>query len=289
MGSVRRAWRRGGIVVLLLGAALLAACGSTATTATSTAQVGAPATATTTTAATASTAASTAGTAAGAASGATPTRAATPVAAGPGTTPTGAAGTARVGASPAAGATPASANAQRFAIVPNDSKATYHVNETLAGRGFNVAVGSTGTLAGDLYLDRTRPSASSIGTITVDISKLTSDQGQRDRAIRGQWLESNKFPQATFKATKIEGLPDTPYTDGQELTFKIVGDLTVRTVTKEVTFDATGKLEGDTFTGTATTRFNMTDFGFNPPEIAGIVKAENGVQLDLAIVAKRAA
>jgi len=83
-------------------------------------------------------------------------------------------------------------------------------------------------------------------------------------------------------------LPTTPYTDGQELTFKIIGDMTIRTVTKELTFDAKGQVAGDLFTGTATTQFNMTDFGFDPPAIAGLLTAENGVALELKIEAKRA-
>ena len=58
-------------------------------------------------------------------------------------------------------------------------------------------------------------------------------------------------------------------------------------MTKEVTWDARGKVVADTFTCTATTPFNMPDFGFDPPEIAGVLKAENGVILELAIEARR--
>jgi polyisoprenoid-binding protein YceI len=184
---------------------------------------------------------------------------------------------------------PAPANAPRYAIVPNDSTATYRVQETFVGQGIHTAVGSTGAVAGDLYLDLSNPAASTIGTITVDISTLASDSSQRDNQIRQRFLESNKYPTATFVPKRLEGLPDTPYTDGQALAFTIVGDLTIRDVTKEVTWAATGKLDGDTFTGSATTQFNMTDFGFDPPEIAGLLKAENGVALELTIVARRAA
>jgi len=191
----------------------------------------------------------------------------------------------RVAASPAA--SPTIGSAERYAIVPEQSTATYHVNETFVGQGLSTAVGSTNAITGDIFINKTQPSASTIGTITVDISKLASDRSQRDDAIRGNWLESKKYPTATFVAKRLEGLPDAPYTDGQQLTFKIIGDLTIRTVTKEVTFDATGKVVGDTFTGTAHTTFNMTDFGFDPPSIFGVLKAENGVILDLAIEAKR--
>lgn len=178
----------------------------------------------------------------------------------------------------------------RYAIAATNSKATYKVNETFINQGnrFNTAQGTTGDVTGDITINKQNPSLSTVGTIKVDISKLASDSGQRDNQIRNRWLESIKYPMATFVPKRLEGLPTTPYTDGQELTFKIVGDLTIRTGTKEVTFDATGKIVGDTFTGTSATKFNMTDFGVDPPDIAGIVKAENGVELAMTIEAKQA-
>lgn len=188
------------------------------------------------------------------------------------------------------GTATASGNATRYTIVPEASKASYRVDETLIFRNnqFNTAVGSTSAFTGDIFIDKTKPSASTIGPITVDISKLTSDSSQRDNMIRQRWLESNKYPNVTFVAKRLEGLPDAPYTDGQELTFKIIGDLTVRTTTKEVTFDTKAKIIGDTLTGTATTAIQMTDFSFDPPAIANIVTAENGVKFILDLTAKRA-
>ncbi|CAA9588360.1 MAG: hypothetical protein AVDCRST_MAG88-4375, partial [uncultured Thermomicrobiales bacterium] len=207
----------------------------------------------------------------------------------PAPAPAGAAPTTGASAASAQPALASGAGAQRYAIVPETSKATYRVGEIFFNQGnrYNVAIGTTNAISGDLYIDRTRPSASRIDPITVDISQLASDSGRRDGAIRREWLESSKFPNATFTTKRLEGLPDG-YTEGQELRFKIVGDMAIRTVTKELTFDAVGKLQGDTFTGTATTGFNMTDFGFDPPDIFGTLKAENAVALELTIEAKRA-
>jgi hypothetical protein len=63
--------------------------------------------------------------------------------------------------------------------------------------------------------------------------------------------------------------------------------MTTRTATKELTSDTKGQLAGDLFTGTATTQFTMTDFGFDPPPIAGLLTAENSVVRELTIEAKR--
>ncbi len=292
-----RTWRLLSVIALMsLLIVALAACGgngaTTTTGQTATTQAGAAGAATT--AATTTTAAGTT-----TASAATMTTTTAPTTAGSGAAPATTAATTTAGGpatpvtsgTPTTGATGASGiagNATRYTILPDASKATYRVDETLAGVGFTTAEGSTSAVSGDIFIDRQRPSASRIGTITIDISKLESDSGRRDAAIRSRWLESSKYPTATFVPKRLEGLPDTPYTEGQELKFKIVGDLTIRNVTKEVTFDTTGRIDGDTFKGTANTQFNMTDFGFDPPEILNFVKAENGVKLELAIEAKRA-
>jgi polyisoprenoid-binding protein YceI len=179
-------------------------------------------------------------------------------------------------------------HAQRFAVVPDKSKATYTAKQRVFVPGLGeTVVGSTGAVTGDIFIDQQRPSDSRIGTITVNIEQLATDSGQRDSTLRGKFLESSKFPTATFTATRLAGLPDTPYADGQELTFTITGDLTIRSVTRETTFAARGKVVGDTLTGTATTTIAMTDFGVEPPNIANFVSVENNVQLALTIEAQR--
>jgi len=89
-----------------------------------------------------------------------------------------------------------------------------------------------------------------------------------------------------FTPTAIQGLPDT-YVDGREIAVRVPGNLKVRDVTKPVTFVGTVKLEGDTLTGRATTSILMTDFGFDPPSILGVLKAENQAQLELQLTARR--
>ncbi|MCL5996643.1 MAG: YceI family protein [Chloroflexi bacterium] len=173
-----------------------------------------------------------------------------------------------------------------YRIVPEESKASYTVDEVLFNQNnkLNTAIGVTNILSGELTIDKQNPANSKVGTITVDISVLTSDSGRRDNAIRDRWLESVKFPIVTFAPTSLEGLPST-YTDGEELAFKITGDMMVRNATKPVTFDVKAKLDGDRLTGTATTTVKMTDFNFDPPDIAGILKANDEAILTLEFVA----
>ena len=76
-----------------------------------------------------------------------------------------------------------------------------------------------------------------------------------------------------------------PASDGQEVNFKLVGNMTIREVSRPVTFDVIGKLQGDTVTGTATTQILMKDFGFDPPEILGRFTVSDPATITLTGVA----
>ncbi|MDR7481902.1 MAG: YceI family protein [Armatimonadota bacterium] len=188
-----------------------------------------------------------------------------------------------------AGAASAPGGGQRFVIVPGESKVLYRVGEVFLNQNnrFNVAEGVTTAVRGEIVIDRAVPRNSRVGPITVDISQFRSDSARRDNAIRERWLESARFPLATFTPTVTEGLPAT-YADGQELRLAITGDLKIRETTRRVTFDTVLKLEGTTLVGLATAQIRMTDFGFDPPAIFGILRAENDVRLEFHIVARAA-
>jgi len=177
--------------------------------------------------------------------------------------------------------------AQRYVIHPGDSNVTYRVNETLFNQGsrLNTAVGTTTVVRGEVTVDRARPANSRIGTVTIDISQFKSDSQRRDNMIRQNWLESAKFPNAEFTATEIKGLPDA-YQDGREVPVQITGNLKIRDVTRPTTWVSTIKLDGTTLTITGNTTIKMTDFGFDPPSIMGILKAENEARLEFKFVAR---
>jgi polyisoprenoid-binding protein YceI len=180
----------------------------------------------------------------------------------------------------------ASAGAKTYVIQPDKSKVSYSVGETFfrEGNRFNTAIGTTNSLNGEITLDHSKPSQSKVGDLTVNIEQFKSDSDRRDNKIRQQWLESSKFPMVTFKPTSISGLSDGA-TEGAPVTFQVTGDTTIRDTTKPLTFDVTATLNGDTLTGTATTKLKMTDFGFQPPDIAGMLKAENDVTINIEFVA----
>lgn len=190
--------------------------------------------------------------------------------------------------SPAAAEAPAPAptketaslgGARTFVIIPEESQASYIVAEEFFGGALNQlgiqpglvdTIGSTQQIEGELQLDLDNLAAPLVaGNFTVNLESLTSDQSRRDRRIRNSDLESSRFPLAVFVATAVENAPAS-YTEGETVTFQVLGDMTIRDITQPVTMDVTATLNGDTLTGMATVPLRMTDFGFNPPNIAGL-------------------
>ncbi|MGQ9813903.1 MAG: YceI family protein [Candidatus Roseilinea sp.] len=172
-------------------------------------------------------------------------------------------------------------------IVPEESRASYAVDETFLNQNNRLAtaIGVTTIISGEIALDVQAPANTTISEITVDISALKSDSDRRDSAIRSNWLESAKYPIARFVPTAYEALPNT-YEIGQELIFKITGDMTVRETTIPVTWEVKARYDGSQLVGTATTRIKMSSFNFAAPSIAGILRAEDDATLTLEFVAR---
>jgi len=193
-------------------------------------------------------------------------------------------------AAPAAAAAPSGAagGTRSFTIVPEQTEASYQVQEKFLNRDLpNIALGKTNAVTGELQISLDGKPSGKITKISVDLRTLTSDQSRRDSRIHTQWLESDKYPFAEFTSTDVQGIPES-YTEGQEINFKLTGDMKIRDVTKPVTFDVKGKLEGDTITGSATSKILMKDFGFDPPNVAGILTVDDGVTVTINFTAQAA-
>jgi polyisoprenoid-binding protein YceI len=187
-----------------------------------------------------------------------------------------------------AGAQPTTGS-RTFTIVPAQTEASYAVQEQFLNRNLpSQAIGKTNAVEGEFQFTADGQPTGQVTKIAVDLRTLTSDSAMRDRRIRSQWLESDTYPYATFVSTGVEGVPDR-YTEGQAISFKLTGNMTIHNTTRPVTFDVTGKQVGDTVTGTATTQILMKDFGFDPPSVAGILTVQDGVTVTVNFTAVKAA
>lgn len=181
----------------------------------------------------------------------------------------------------------ASANLRAFQIVPEQSEATYQVQEEFFNRPVNIVnpIGRTQAIEGNFQLTLSGNQVQlADNQFKVDLRTLTSDEARRDNRIRDEWLESNTYPWAEFKATAIEDFPANA-AEGQDVSFKVTGDMTIREITKPQSFAVTARLDGDTFTGTATSYVLMQDYGFEPPSILGVLEVTDGVTVTVNFTA----
>jgi len=182
----------------------------------------------------------------------------------------------------------AATDAVLYRIDAAQSEVRYEVGETFfQDNRFALAVGTTQGIAGELLVDFAQPSNTQIGDIVIDVSQFTSDESRRDNFIRNSGLQSAAYPLATFSPTSIDGLP-AQVAETNNLSFTMTGELTVKNVTRNVTWDVTLNLDGDQIVGTASTEILMSDYGVGPIQLA-FLATEDQVNLYFDFVAMPAA
>jgi len=188
---------------------------------------------------------------------------------------------------PAVAASAASGDVVRLVIVPEQSEARYRVREQLAGVSFPTdAVGATKTFTGTIVGETDGTIVSDQSKFQVDLRTLKSDQNIRDNFLRRSTLETDRYPYAVFVPTSAPGLPLKLPESGQ-FAFQLVGNLTIRDVTKPVTWDVKGKVDGNTATGTATTTFTFEYFNLTQPSVARVLSIEDNIRLELDLTLQR--
>jgi polyisoprenoid-binding protein YceI len=153
----------------------------------------------------------------------------------------------------------------------SDSFVGYRVDETLAQNRANTAVGRTAQVTGTLALDGATITSVDV---TADLTRLTSDDNRRDGQLHQQALETDLFPQATFKLTTPIDLGTAPV-DGQAITATATGELTLHGVTKTVQVPIKARLSGDVVTVTGSLEIQFADFQIQQPVSFAILSIED--------------
>jgi polyisoprenoid-binding protein YceI len=145
--------------------------------------------------------------------------------------------------------------------------ATYEVDPVHSQVGFSVTHmtvstvrGVFGKVTGTVEYDPANVAATKVnGTVSID--SVDTNNADRDKhLVSPDFFDATQFPSMTFTSKAVKNVTKT--------TFDLVGDLTIRGVTKEVTFkvnrlapdmkDPWGNVKSGTI---ATTTINRQDFG----------------------------
>ncbi len=171
-----------------------------------------------------------------------------------------------------------------FSIVPEESEARFTLDELLRGAPTTV-VGVTDQVAGEIAIDPENPANSKVGTILVNARDLTTDNDFRNRAINNEILQTGKFEFITFEPIELVGFPADPQI-GTELTFQIIGNLTIRDITHEFTFDATVTVVSEErIEGYASTMVPRADYDLRIPNVPSVAEVDEEVLVEIDFVA----
>ncbi|MEA2634111.1 MAG: hypothetical protein QOH92_878 [Chloroflexota bacterium] len=165
------------------------------------------------------------------------------------------------------------------------SQAGYRVREQLASLPApSDAVGRTSAVTGTLTLAQTASGYSvTAATVTVDVSKLSSDKPMRDQRIHSQGLQSDRYPTATFQLATPIALP-AEAASGQAVHVVAIGALTLHGVTKTVTIPIEARLTGSKIELVGSITFPFSQFGMTPPSIGGFVTVQNNATMEFQVV-----
>ena len=143
----------------------------------------------------------------------------------------------------------------KWQIDPSHSTIEFSVKHMM----FTTVRGQFKTFSGDLTIDPANP-AQSYAEGSIDVASITTGEEQRDAHLRsGDFFDMEKYPQMSFRSSRIESLGGSMY--------KVYGQMTIKDVTREVVFDVTDEGQGQDPWGnqrrgiSAETKLNRKDFG----------------------------
>jgi polyisoprenoid-binding protein YceI len=177
-----------------------------------------------------------------------------------------------------------SVQAQTWTIDTSHSGAHFAVRHMMV----STVRGDLGKITGTVNFDPARPAAGSIEA-TIDVTGIDTREPGRDKHLKSaDFFDVEKFPTITFKSKRAEGI------NGNK--FLLVGDLTIRGVTKEVVLQVEAlrpqikDQRGNARTGTAAmTKLNRQDFGITWSRTLDggglVVSDEVSVTIDVELIA----
>ena len=126
--------------------------------------------------------------------------------------------------------------------------------------GFSTPSANFSDIQGVIKVDNAKPANSSVD-VTIPVSSVNTNVPALDKEFQQEgWFNAAKYPNITFKSTKVE-TKDKKH-------FKITGNLTVKGITKPVVLDAVLNKQGEhpmakvpAIGFNATTSFNRSEFG----------------------------
>lgn len=175
----------------------------------------------------------------------------------------------------------------RLTVAPSGNQVRYRVREQLVGRDLpNDAVGETAAVTGAIVLDASGRVVKDQSSIVVNVTGLTSDSDRRDGYVQRRLLEGEQHPTVTLVPSEIHGLTGAVPASGTA-NLHLMGDLTVKGVTRPTAWQVTARFEGNQVTGSASTAFTFEEFGLTQPRVPVLLSVADTIRLEYDFTLQR--
>ena len=159
--------------------------------------------------------------------------------------------------------------------------ARYLVQEQLLRLNFpNDAIGTTKSVEGNIKINSNGQIDKSNSLMQVNLDDLKSDSSYRDRYVKNKTLETNIYKYAKFIPSEAIGA-NWPLPISETIEFKLIGDMTIKTTTKRLTWIIKCSNNGSNLIGKATTEFTFEDFNITKPSAMSVVSVEDEIRLEI--------
>lgn len=144
--------------------------------------------------------------------------------------------------------------------VTSGSQAGYRVTETLFGQS-HTAVGRTTAVTGQLGAT---PTSVTNTAVTVDMTQVASDSGERDGQFQGRIMDTSQFPTAKFTLTTPINFAATPK-PGSTVNETASGSLLLHGTTHAVQVPISAIQNGNTIQVTGSIPVTFSDYNIDNP------------------------
>jgi polyisoprenoid-binding protein YceI len=182
----------------------------------------------------------------------------------------------------------------------------FHVNDEMkrdivtftSKAPLETVVGKTAEISGFIQVDPTDLTGTSRAELQVDLASLKTGIGLRDRHMREQYLEVEKYPVAAFNLTEVKTASANSLENNMAVDLILLGDFTVHGVTQQVevaasvvymkeTEDTKARLPGDLLHINATFDVYLTKHDIKRPQFV-ILKLDDLQKINLDFFASTA-
>ncbi len=177
----------------------------------------------------------------------------------------------------AAAPAPVTAQAQTYGTTAEDPQVVRFV----ARHSLGPVDGTLNPVVGALTFDPAAPTEGLTGRFTADVASFDTDLGMRDRDMKKNYLEVDRYPEAVFQLDDARPTM-LPATSGDTLHLAVSGSMTLHGVTRQHGVRASLTPTAEGYLVRAAFPLRLTDYAIKPPK-RFLLKVNDEIEVEVVL------